>query len=269
MKISRRKFLLTGILGSIGLLITDAFWFERYFVEWNTFDLNEDHSRGVKILQLSDLHLKSIKSFHRQLASKINQLNPDLIIFSGDAIDKGKNLNVLDNFLSRIDRTIPKYASTGNWEYWGNVDLVKLKSIYEKHGALLLINQNKSIEIRGKKVTIIGVDDFVGGKPDFRKSIYKMERSDKNIVISHCPEHFDHILKEKGDLSIDLVLSGHTHGGQVNLFGFVPFKPVGSGKYLKGWYNQGDSKLYVSKGVGTSILPFRFGSRAEVTIFYI
>ena len=61
-----------------------------------------------------------------------------------------------------------------------------------------------------------------------------------------------------------MVLSGHTHGGQITFLGIAPFKPQGSGKYLKGWYKKSGPKMYISKGIGTSILPIRFGARAEM-----
>lgn len=84
--------------------------------------------------------------------------------------------------------------------------------------------------------------------------------------MNHCPEYseiiYNKIIKNH---PFDIILSGHTHGGQINIFGYVPFKPRGSGKFLKGWYL--DNKLYVSKGIGTSILPLRFMSRAEISIF--
>jgi len=70
--------------------------------------------------------------------------------------------------------------------------------------------------------------------------------------------------KLKRNLVVDLVLSGHTHGGQITFLGIVPFKPQGSGKYLKGWYKEDKPKMYISKGIGTSILPIRFGARAEM-----
>jgi len=68
-------------------------------------------------------------------------------------------------------------------------------------------------------------------------------------------------------MPIDLILSGHTHGGQVKLLGFIPYLPQGSGKYVSGWYLDQHKQLYVSKGIGTSILPIRFGARAEISIF--
>ena len=68
--------------------------------------------------------------------------------------------------------------------------------------------------------------------------------------------------------NISFILSGHTHGEQVRLFNFIPFLPQGSGKYVKGWYKESNPPMYVSKGIGTTILPIRFGSRAEIAVFY-
>ncbi len=268
-KISRSKFLVSAILGSICLVLADAFWFERYFIQWKTFNLHDKETGCIKVIQLSDLHLKSVKSIHLKIVDKINKLKPDLVLFSGDAIDDHKNLATFDHFLENIDKSIPKIGITGNWEYWGNVDIDSLNELYEKHNGTLLINENKTLTLNNQKLSIIGIDDFIGGNADFNKAIQHMENRDKTIVLSHCPAHFDSIIQEKNNMHIDLVLSGHTHGGQINIFGIVPFKPRGSGKYLKGWYESSETKLYVSKGIGTSILPVRIGARAEVSMFYI
>ena len=127
-----------------------------------------------------------------------------------------------------------------------------------------MINENRTITIKNREISIIGIDDFVGGNANFKKAVENIKETQTNIVLSHCPEHRDIITKQKGNLQIDIVLSGHTHGGQITFLGFVPFKPLGSGKYLKGWYTETQPKMYVSKGIGTSILPIRFGARAEM-----
>ena len=88
------------------------------------------------------------------------------------------------------------------------------------------------------------------------------------IVLTHCPEHRD-IIVQQNQLKIDFILSGHTHGGHVNILGFAPFTPRGSGRYIGGWYKDQNPILYVSKGIGTSVIPFRFGARAEVAVFTI
>jgi predicted MPP superfamily phosphohydrolase len=126
-----------------------------------------------------------------------------------------------------------------------------------------------NLKVRERSIAIGGLDDLVAGRPDFSLVKKQLKPSDLTIILSHCPAFRDEIVKEKGVLKKDMVLSGHTHGGQVNFFGFAPYKPKGSGKYLSGWYEEEAPKLYVSKGIGTSILPIRFGSRAEASVFYI
>ncbi|HET8885942.1 MAG TPA: metallophosphoesterase [Salinimicrobium sp.] len=263
-KISRRKFIQSGILASIGLILLDSLWFEKYVIDWNYFDISKGTKPKVKIIQISDLHLDSIRSFHRSIAEKINNLQPDFIFITGDSVDKTEKIGVLEGFLKMLDISILKIAILGNWEYWGKVNISKLTQAYQKYNCELLIDKHKSLSIKERKITIIGLDDLIGGTPDFKAATENIPESDLKIVLAHCPQHRDLIQKEKANFTTDLILSGHTHGGQVNIFGFVPFKPQGSGKYLKGWYSENDPVMYVSKGIGTSMLPIRFGARAEV-----
>ena len=220
-KINRRKFIKKGILASAGLLLLDMFWFEKYIIDWNTFDLTKGEEQKIRLVQISDLHLNTLRSFHRSIARKLNEMKPDLILFTGDAIDKKEKVTVLDDFLKLIDPAIQKFAVTGNWEYWGQVDLSLLKQTYKKYNCELLINENRTIILKQRKVTIIGLDDFVGGQADFRKSIEQLSPSDTTIVLSHCPEYRESIQEEKGGLDIALILSGHTHGGQISFLGWA------------------------------------------------
>ncbi len=118
---------------------------------------------------------------------------------------------------------------------------------------------------------------MLNGNPDFEKAVQDIGRENNHIILSHCPEYRDHIIREINRLNrerhedvklkIDYIFSGHTHGGQVNLFGFTPFLPPGVGNYIKGWYKEKLPNLYVSKGIGTSIFPIRLGARAEIAVF--
>lgn len=266
-KETRRKFIKRISFAIISLIAIDAFWFEKYMIEWNYYDLSTTKNK-IKIVQLSDLHLQSVKSFHKSIAEKINKLRPGFICITGDAIDDNSKLEALNSFLKLIDYSIKKYAILGNWEYWGNVDLLHLRKIYTNHNCELLINENTSFTKENRTINIIGVDDFVGGNSDINKSIVNLNAKNDSLILNHCPQYFNEILKIEKQLNSKLVLSGHTHGGQITFFGIVPFKPQGSGNYLKAFY--GDSlKMYVSKGIGTSILPIRIGSRAEVAFFDI
>jgi predicted MPP superfamily phosphohydrolase len=192
-------------------------------------------------------------------------------LITGDAVDKEENIGLLREFLTVVNDNIPKAAILGNWEYWGRLDINKLKQIYQEHNCTLLVNETKQFNLSGKTISITGTDDFVGGNANILIALQKFILSDYHIILNHCPEYNDTIREViPKTISADLILSGHTHGGQINIFGFIPFLPSGSGSFVKGWYKkEGAIPIYVSKGVGTSILPARFGARAEIAIFNI
>src|SRR5690606_11412501 len=119
-----------GILASIGFFLLDSLWFEKYVIDWNYFDISKSEKSKIKIIQISDLHFDQLRYFHKSIAKKINSIKPDLIFITGDSVDETNKVNELNKFLKLIDNSIPKYAITGNWEYWGNVNLSKLKNIY-------------------------------------------------------------------------------------------------------------------------------------------
>lgn len=269
---TRRKFIKGGIGVLLSAAIVDAFWFEKYFIEIKTFTLKSrtGNELGLKFIQISDLHLKSVNSQLRHLAAKVNALKPDLIFLTGDAVEDASHLPVLDEFLKTLSYEIKKVAILGNWEYWGRINLDDLGALYKNNNCDLLINQAKQYRLKGKTVLVTGIDDFVGGNANIKTALLDFKSSDCHIVLNHCPQYAEVISRSLTDeQKTDAILSGHTHGGQINLFGFIPFLPQGSGRYVKGWYKIGITDLYVSKGIGTSLLPVRFGSRAEVGVFDI
>jgi predicted MPP superfamily phosphohydrolase len=137
------------------------------------------------------------------------------------------------------------------------VDIEDLRMTYAANNCELLINNSRQLTFKNKTISITGIDDYLGGNADIDLALKEFKQSDYHIILNHCPEYGDIISEKlKDKIPYDFMLSGHTHGGQINLFGFVPFKPQGSGKYLKGWYT--DKNIYVSKGIGTSIFPARF-----------
>ena len=182
-KISRRKFIFSGLLTTLGLLLVNALFIERFFIELKEFLLADKREGAVSILQLSDLHLKGIKWKHRLLVDKINNLQPDLIVITGDAIDDKENLPLLETFLESLNLSIPKVAILGNWEYWGGVDLDKLKTLYRRQNCTLLINQSRQYQVRNRSVAITGIDDLVGGKADYQQAIRQLKASDYHIVL--------------------------------------------------------------------------------------
>lgn len=265
---TRRKFIKTGVLTGLGLVIADSVWFEKYVVETNHYRMREANEKGhaLRLIQVSDLHLHHLNTTHRQIAKKINALAPHLLLITGDSIDTSNSIKALGEFMGLIDPTIKKFAIPGNWEYWGNVDMQTLGSMYALHNCELLINSSRRVQIGNSTLVVTGVDDYLAGQANIEKALSNYVPGDYHIVLNQCPAYSDTIADYlNGKIQYNLILSGHTHGGQINLFGFVPFTPPGCGAYLKGWYN--NQTLYVNKGIGTSLLPLRFMARAEIAVF--
>ncbi|MGB6152396.1 MAG: metallophosphoesterase [Pricia sp.] len=270
-KMSRRSFIIKFLLGSAALGFLDAYWFEKYIIDWEEFDISEGAADKIKAIQLSDLHINTIKSFHKDIAKRINTEKPDVLFITGDSVNFNKGLLALDAFLSMIDHDIPKLAILGNVDYEGPTNLDELRETYETHNGKLLVNQNHLLNVRERTLNVVGVDDYICGYPDFKKASQGLDLLTDTVLLNHCPAYRDEVdamIAERGQ-KLKLVLSGHTHGGQITFFGIPIFTPYGSGRYVKGWYKNKYSQLYVSKGIGTRVLPLRFGSRAEVIIFQL
>jgi len=222
-------------------------------------------NRKIRIIQISDLHLNGIADRNERFARQIRDLNADAIIFTGDIIDRAENLELLSSFLSALGPP-PRIAVLGNWEYWSKVDLKRLRAIYESAPqSSLLVNQKAKVTLKGREIEFIGLDDFTAGKPDTRL-LRSQSSSVVRVVLQHSPGLYEE--PELPDAPQNQIcLSGHTHGGQVTLFGRPFWTPRGSGRFLAGWYETPSCRLYVSRGVGMSILPIRFGARPEVAVF--
>jgi predicted MPP superfamily phosphohydrolase len=216
---------------------------------------------------------------HRRMAARITAIRPDLLLFTGDSVDRADRLGALAALLALFDARTPKYAVLGNWEHWSGVDLGELADVYRRAGCRLLVDESAVHDVGGRALRITGLDDLVGGRPDARRAFADAEPADAHLLLAHCPEHRDRLALPPHPFGgaapdatdparITMMLSGHTHGGQVNLFGWAPVVPPGSGRYLRGWFRDpGAVPLYVSRGIGTSVMPFRLGSPPEVAVF--
>jgi predicted MPP superfamily phosphohydrolase len=281
--LNRRRFLALAGGGALAGLAVDAWLVEPRRVRFTHHAVNARTSaeqRAVRFVQITDLHLKAVGRMHRGIAAEVGRLSPDFIVLTGDSVDEADRLGELGEFLALLDRDTPKYAILGNWEHWSGVDLGALDSVYRAAGCRLLVNDHAIHQKDGRSVRITGMDDLIGGRSDAWKALGG-PAGDAHVVLAHCPKHRDILLRRAmpkmlelpsrpsaafGDAS--LVLSGHTHGGQVNLFGWTPFLPGGSGAYVRGWFREpGKPPLYVCCGIGTSMLPVRLGARPEVAVF--
>lgn len=260
------------------LLFLDAYIFEKLFFKVKKFKLGNEagNKKPLRLVHISDLHFKtSFPLQHRLLVRTINNLQPDLILLSGDSIDQHGSLEPFDKFLQNIDPNIKVYAVPGNHEYAANISISEMAGLMDKHNARLLINETAYFSIDGTRIAITGVDDLMEGDENFDKAVEDVGNENNHFVLLHNPLHHEKILKriqklnnlrsKEQQLNIVLFLAGHTHGGQVTLGSVVPHLPPLSGGYVKGWYHEKPPYLYLSKGFGTSTLPLRFFARAEIT----
>jgi uncharacterized protein len=271
-KISRREFLqviaLAGLVPAIDIRLLTG----RDSIDFTHHDIRpaSASNKSVILAQLSDLHLRSIVQLHTSLADKVNAEKPDAILITGDAIDKNSDLALLDNFLKLLPNT-PKVAILGNHELECNVNLKELAEIYEANNGALLINRTVPLAADGvlSRILVTGLDDPILGTQNLEEALRDTDRSPNHILIVHRPLLSDETTAQLTQLShrFNLMLAGHTHGGQINILGFIPSMPEGSGPYVKGWYNNVGVPMYVSRGIGTVVVPIRIGATPEVAIF--
>lgn len=228
----------------------------------------------LKIVQFSDVHLGkdyTLTDFKR-LIDKINALEPDLIIFTGDLIDNNKSFNQEEGataLLKELRATYGKFAVYGNHDHGGN-GTKRYARIMAHSDFVLLRDGSEVITLANdQKLEVIGIDDIVLGHPDLEKAFQGISASTFNLFISHAPDVVDKVKHQP----IDLQLSGHSHGGQVRLpFVGAPFTPPYGQKYVKGLYQVEESNgvyVYVNSGIGTSQLPYRFMNLPEITLLLV
>jgi len=221
----------------------------------------------ITIAQVSDLHTSSFGSVEKNTLTALREVRPDVIVITGDAIDERGSLPALDSFLKQLPNAV-KIATLGNWEYWAEVDLEELRDVYSKNGVTLLVNDCMTVSAKGAVINVIGLDDYTAGRADLSLAVGRCEVEHPIVLATHSPGLFDKTPPIPTE-SISLVLAGHTHGGQLAFGKQALYTPRGSGSFVTGWYQTQWGDLYVSRGVGTSVLPLRLGARPELPAFHL
>lgn len=233
----------------------------------------DGEQQTARIVQISDLHMREFDALRCEVARRTQELQPDAIVLSGDIVDRLDGIAALESFLQALGPA-PKFAVLGNWEYWSEIDRKALAEAYARHNGKLLVNDCAVLEVKGRELAFVGLDDALAGKPNLNKAQARCDSetgSDVNgrILIEHSPDFFGAPLAAPASTAFILSLSGHTHGGQIAPFGHALDLPPGSGAYNRGWYDTRYGKLYVSRGIGVSVVPMRIGSAPELAVFEI
>ncbi|HSR90132.1 MAG TPA: metallophosphoesterase [Gemmatimonadales bacterium] len=270
--ISRRGFLL-GAAATAGALATDAFGIEgrRVYITRHDVEIPRlpDALDGVRIAQVTDMHLHGgIHAAARATMELIQTEKPEITLLTGDACEHQSYLPDVTTFTRECRGSVATLALMGNWEYFVDISSTQAEAAYSAAGTELLLNRSRRIEIGNASLNIIGLDDPVRGKPDLQQTLKYALPADIQIWTYHAPGYADLIPPGIGPPPA-FMLAGHTHGGQIRPPFIPPLLPVGSGRFVQGWYRDTLAPLYVSRGIGTTTIRARFRCPAELPVFVL
>ena len=279
MTAKKRKFRSLAVAAAVLLALIIWIAWGNSALELNTYTINSpllpDGFDGFRIAHVSDLHNTEIGKDNKKLLAMLQDAEPDIIAITGDLIDsRNTDVEVALQFIREAVKIAPCYYVTGNHESRISEYSV-LKAGMETAGVVILEDARTEISLGGETITLIGVND-----PSFRTNdlsgdsvtvmdakLTQLHADDDGftILLSHRPELFDTYVKN----NIDLVLSGHAHGGQFRLpfiGGLVAPHQGMFPEYDAGLYTEENTNMIVSRGVGNSIFPFRINNRPEVIL---
>lgn len=222
---------------------------------------------GIKIVQLSDFHSLWFGSRERKVLVLLEKLNPDFIFITGDFVDPLTKLITDKEFKSvRVFwQELGKRYKNRIFGVLGNHDSALVKNLLKESGITILDNKRKKLTLDKEFIFLIGIGHPWMSRNNLSKVMAGIEEEKPKILLAHGPEIIEEAKKEK----IDLVLVGHTHGGQVNIpiLGKLiqPLSEEGR-RYTRGLFKLNSTYLYVNRGVGTSFFPVRFNCPPEITL---
>lgn len=241
----------------LGALAIDALAIEPFRLEVTHHTLREPIDAPLTIAHVSDLHTHGIGAREEKVLAALDREKPDLIVITGDTVSDGPDPAIVGTVLDRMHAPLGVLLVRGNWEHWHAVP--GPRAFYAAHGVKYL--NNDSTQVRGD-VWVAGFDDAMLGHPDPDAALSGVPAGAFVIGIFHSPSLFDRL-----DDRVPLAFAGHTHGGQIRIPFLPPFwLPKGSGRFVEGWYTRGRSRMYVSRGIGTSVLPMRFDCEPELAL---
>lgn len=257
MNISRRNVLRAIIYSAPFACLADGFWIEPALLTTRCVCIN-DHAK-TRLLHFSDLHYKGNKAYLERVIRRINESSPDFACFTGDIVEDAIYLSEALDVLSKVK--CPMYGVPGNHDYWSGASFDDIAACFRSTGGEWLPD----------KATITTDGNFLisgrtNRKMDSRQEVMDSPLPARRILLSHYPV----IVNHRVGLSYDLVLAGHSHGGQVRLpFIGALVVPFEVGDYDAGLYDTDAGPLHVSVGIGTFFLPVRFLCPPELTIIEV
>lgn len=275
--VTRRSFLRGSALSAAGLALYSG-EIARHEISIVTqtlaIDRLPDAFHDFRIVQISDIHFDEFTepSFLRRVLGRVNSLQPDVVLLTGDFISFMRMpRDFMLGAMHRCAEVLRDLACPQRFAIMGNHDVFlgepAVRPILAAVNIPLLVNEYVPIERGGGRLWLSGVLDPVVGVPNLDLAI--PEKPDGPVILmSHGPDFADQVIAHRRGPLVDVMLSGHTHGGQVR-FPFLPayHLPAGGEKYVEGLFRLDHLQLYVNRGIGTVGLPFRLNCPPEITLF--
>jgi hypothetical protein len=255
-KFSRRKFLATAMLAAPFALAGDARFVEPDWLKVRQVRPGGDLV-GCRLVQFSDVHHKGDRAYLQSVVDTINGLHPDFVCFTGDIIERRGFLPEALELFSQIKS--PLFGVPGNHDYWSGASFVTIGKCFAATGGAWLLNEHR--RVAGGKINLIGL---AGTYPH---EIPVPIPGQKNILLMHYPNWAKSLYGNR----YDLLLAGHSHGGQVRIpFYGAPFLPFGVDEYDLGLFQTPAGPLYVNPGIGYIYeYNVRFNCRPEITVLEV
>jgi predicted MPP superfamily phosphohydrolase len=250
---TRRKFLRLGALAVPAALGIDARFVEPTALRVRQLQLNANGN--CRFVHFTDFHHKGNVRYAAEVVRTINALAPEFVCFTGDIVEQRRFADEALGFIRQIKA--PVYGCPGNHEYSSGISFRDCEATFAGTGGAWLMD--RSLVLPQHDLEIVGMG-IVG-----LKDVPPLQAS-RRLLLMHYPRVADQL----GDRHFDLILAGHSHGGQVRLpFWGALIVPRGVGRYDLGYYKTAGGPLYVNAGIGTYRLPFRFNCRPEITLITI
>jgi predicted MPP superfamily phosphohydrolase len=226
---------------------------------------------NFRIVQISDIHLEEFTEafFLERIVAQVNRLDPDLVLITGDYVSRGPREMSVAYEAAGICAEILSTIKAQRFGILGNHDVVVGASHVipplEAHGTPVLVDSYHALERGRDLLWLCGTDDAGTNTPDLSMTVPANPRAPV-LLMCHEPDYVDKVVKHPRFPLVDVMLSGHTHGGQIRLplVGPLILPPMGQ-KYIQGAFHFDHMQLYVNRGIGTVGLPFRLNCPAEIT----
>jgi predicted MPP superfamily phosphohydrolase len=220
---------------------------------------------GYRIAFLTDTHVASFvrRGFYDEIRHQVQRFDPDLILFGGDFVTFTRHIPLLpETLLEGLTARDGIYAILGNHDYWSGAN--QIASLLRSRGVRFLTNDAVMLARGNARLPLVGVDEIYRGTPDVERAFAGIDATKPCIGVSHHPDVIDLL----GGRRVDLLVCGHTHGGQIRFpfFGAVVVPSMHEGEYAAGFHRVGGVLMYVSRGIG-AIPPLRILCRPEVATF--